>query len=258
MTTVNAARFYQGLTETILGPEGDYVGAPPSVYGKPRASNIGSGCLRQVQYSAYQVEPSETRNEAGLLATNEGQVLQELAQHWIVNMPGVEQWDAPAQAGGLWTATPDLPIIYDGVKHLVEIKWMGYYRFSDTLKANDIRSSHPSIFWQCVAQLENYPEAESVILVCFPFDYGAVKGKWPRAKKGELPSAPPDIKYVEEITRNPTAVSVLQGIAKQVSAADPDGILLPRGFEPGSPGDVSKDWQCNYCDWRGTCQEDGA
>ncbi len=257
MITENAARFHQSITETILGPDGDYTGAPPSTYGLPRASNIGSGCLRQVQYSAYQYPASEGATESGRLATNEGQLLQALAEHWVLHIPGVEMWKGPSMQAPFWTATPDLPIIWDGVKHLVEIKWMGYYRFSDLLKDKDVRSAHPPIYWQCIAQLENCPEAESVILLAFPFDYGAVKGTRGRAKKGEPPKPLPDIKYVEEITRSSTALAVLKGIANQVSANHPNDLLLPRGYRPGDGTEPARDWQCNYCSWRGLCVEDG-
>ncbi len=258
MTTTNAARFHERLTYSILGE--DLFVPPPSEHGKARASVVGSGCLRKVQYVAYGVPPSELPTESGRLATNAGMALEKLAKRWIRNMPDVmpletsqlEDSTAPI------TATPDMVILWNDNIHVVEIKFMGYYRFSDLLKAGDIREAHASYYWQCVSQLLRYPCAVSALFVAFPLDYGAVKGKANmRPKKGELPPAPPPVKFVQEIVRLPEDMIVLEEVANVVRDNDVETHLLPRGYRPGATGEKPLDWQCAYCDHLEICRADG-
>ncbi len=146
-----------------------------------------------------------------------------------------------------------MKIIWNGEHHLVEIKWMGYYRFKELVIHNDVRKVHESIYWQAIAQLAVYPEAKSVLLVAFPLDYGSVKANLTHRKEPILPP----IKYVEEIVRSESSQAVLEKIAAAVKENEPGDTLLPRGYRPGAAGEKSKDWVCNYCDYLSLCREDG-
>ena len=245
------AQFGEKLYGAVSNPAVRTGPVPPSTVGKPRASVIGAGCLRQVQYQTWAIpQTNSSDTPEAQLPSKIGLALEPLVLRFMQGagatlLTGTLQ---PSVSSELpWTATPDFLIEFQGAPMLVQVKWMGYLRYLDLIKQGSVLKAHAPYYWQICAELANTPEVEAGWLLAFPFDGGAVRGKTRFAK--DAPVVPPF--YVELIQRNEESQEVLEQIAGVVSATHPDDSLLPRGFN------IEKDWQCRYCSWRERCGADG-
>lgn len=241
-----AGSIRDGLAGAIV-EEGRSKPAPPSTYGKARASMIGSECLRQIQYAAYET-PSEEMGIDGEYVTQVGGFLEDLFESWLARLPKFELFDKAELAPDRdvpWTATPDRVLRHKHTGHLVgvELKAMNTYRYVETHK-NGIFAAHSGYWWQVQAQVLRYPQLAAGVLVAFPMDYSGVKGK---SRKEKLPPF-----YVEAIEPTERSRAILTETGTTIAeAGEPTGLLLPRGYK------IGKDWQCDYCAWRTQCELDG-
>lgn len=260
------------FTETLdkgfrrsFGQESPHFPAPPSKKGTARASSIGYGCMRHVQYGASN-EGRAPMDISGHWRTRLGQHLEGYSLLWLNEQEGVEaaKWDAfiasdQAQRWNLgvpdeslpWTASPDFGVWWEEMPWIVENKWQGYIRFAEFATVEDIFTVHSQYAWQVQAQLWKYPNMHAAAFIAWPFDYGAAMTKM-RGKEEPTPW------YIEEVQRSEVMRDQLVTIGELVQAnTTPEGeitALLPRGFDPGD--DIhgkSKHWQCNYCPFKIPC-----
>lgn len=222
--------------------------APPSEPGKPRASSIGSGCLRQIWYGLNGETHTNPDSEVSGYRQQEGQTLEGQAKAWILACDGIREVEWPEAPADLpWTATPDIFVSWHETLYVVEIKFMGYLRFKDLITVQDIFTVHAPYYWQMQAQMERMG-CNRGLLAAFPFDYGAVKGSM-RGKP-----APP-FYYIEEVERSEHSIAALTKVA---GATTNPNLMPPRGYQPNNVGEKPKHWQCEYCSWLDKCREDGA
>lgn len=254
----------------------------PTALGTPLRYSSAYACGRQMGYAALDAEPSNPMDEAGAWATGLGTLIHEQLQQAILRRYPGAMFEVASMVGGVSGSCDalidvnDIGTHFGGTHVLYELKTMGTYGFDKQVGWNRMRSqltggegpSKKAIVQagMNVLGMEKYEDLhrgplkiETVIMGTVGFEalsknksesmgvdgYNRFLAEWAIPRDEWEPLA------LDELERMASLEEAISGgfIPARIGRDD-DGErieLNPRGGK----------WQCDYCQYRALCNEDG-